>query len=541
MPITKATRDDDFAAFVPDRWFSSLPDVAIRLLFFSILILLVAVRGGYLDRGSVISPAAMQKLQANQFVVPQIDLLPQLLGVNFDYLTRSDSNAAPQASTLRLFEDGRPLGPAHSIHQEIADRGAGRYSHWAGQLRFSSSDNSDPRTNGRAYTVVERPEAWRVVLLPLLLFAGLVTWRQRHGLDDGIAEARVAVRVLRSSGADVRTPSRVAWLVLRMALPIAVLTGILCAFTYVVRQRDPERAFVARGVSTDLQVVKVQFDRAVRLGAPDLAFVGDSSCLMGIDVPRLHVAFPQHSIESFCTLAFLGPAGYAVMIDRMLDRGVIPGKLVIVLHPTQFQRDARWDSWINLAKDGPSAPSQSVLDTVLEYARLKWLGSVLYAPLPGLYGVYYGSAATFEATIANNHGSAVDPGSGLNIRSATEFDHSVAAASSAALRTPEPDVLNENFLNALQTLARSIRRFGVERVYLLISPVPGLRYTGQALADRNETARQIARRLAIPMDHVLSLDQSLPAVYFSSTTHMNRWGRERYTASLARRLAELLN
>lgn len=60
----------------------------------------------------------------------------------------------PQRSPLQLFEDGKPLGPAHSVHASIAGDGAGRYSHWAGNvLMFSASDNSDPNTNGRAYSV----------------------------------------------------------------------------------------------------------------------------------------------------------------------------------------------------------------------------------------------------------------------------------------------------------------------------------------------------------------------------------------------------
>ena len=64
-------------------------------------------------------------------------------------------------SGLRIFEDGKPLGPARSIHQDIRTKGTGRYSHWThNHLYFSASDNSDPRTNGRAYEVDStRPES----------------------------------------------------------------------------------------------------------------------------------------------------------------------------------------------------------------------------------------------------------------------------------------------------------------------------------------------------------------------------------------------
>jgi hypothetical protein len=57
-------------------------------------------------------------------------------------------------SQLVLFEDGKPLGPARSLHAHIREQGGGRYSHWTRTaLYMSASDNSDPRTNGRTYEV----------------------------------------------------------------------------------------------------------------------------------------------------------------------------------------------------------------------------------------------------------------------------------------------------------------------------------------------------------------------------------------------------
>lgn len=65
------------------------------------------------------------------------------------------SDVAGGHSDLVLLEDGKPLGPAHSAHADIRKQGKGRYSHWgARSLWFSTSDNSDPRTNGREYKVV---------------------------------------------------------------------------------------------------------------------------------------------------------------------------------------------------------------------------------------------------------------------------------------------------------------------------------------------------------------------------------------------------
>ena len=79
----------------------------------------------------------------------------------FDELADSDDNNG--RSTIELYENGRRLGPAHSDHSDVASLGQGRFSHWRGNgttMYWSSSDNTDPATNGRAYWVVKpsKPE-----------------------------------------------------------------------------------------------------------------------------------------------------------------------------------------------------------------------------------------------------------------------------------------------------------------------------------------------------------------------------------------------
>jgi len=62
----------------------------------------------------------------------------------------------PAERQLRVFEDGKELGPGGAMHEDVRKRGLGAYSHWdAGEwgfrVYFSASDNSDPSTNGRKY------------------------------------------------------------------------------------------------------------------------------------------------------------------------------------------------------------------------------------------------------------------------------------------------------------------------------------------------------------------------------------------------------
>jgi hypothetical protein len=70
------------------------------------------------------------------------------------YEEYSGPNLVP--SPILLYEDDKPLGPAvHAEIKVIAGIGEGRFTHWnhTGMI-FSTTDNSDPRTNGRRYWAV---------------------------------------------------------------------------------------------------------------------------------------------------------------------------------------------------------------------------------------------------------------------------------------------------------------------------------------------------------------------------------------------------
>jgi hypothetical protein len=70
-------------------------------------------------------------------------LMPKLDGL-------ADFDPLPTRSTIVVLENGQPLGPPHSP-SKVAN---GSYSHWRGAgIIFSASDNSDPNSNGRTYSV----------------------------------------------------------------------------------------------------------------------------------------------------------------------------------------------------------------------------------------------------------------------------------------------------------------------------------------------------------------------------------------------------
>ncbi|WP_190275819.1 glycosyltransferase [Thiorhodovibrio frisius] len=99
-----------------------------------------------------------------------------------------DHKGRPNRSTLELFEDGVPLGPAHAPHEEIARLGKGRFSHWRRRLLFSTSDGFDPRHSGRHYMAMIRlPNA------PALTIRRIASRVARMGLKVGLRVGRAVL------------------------------------------------------------------------------------------------------------------------------------------------------------------------------------------------------------------------------------------------------------------------------------------------------------------------------------------------------------
>lgn len=66
---------------------------------------------------------------------------------------RAPSSHRKPSSAVVLENDVPLPGPANAPHSDIRNHGNGSYSFWHGHVYFSASDNSDPRTNGRRYSV----------------------------------------------------------------------------------------------------------------------------------------------------------------------------------------------------------------------------------------------------------------------------------------------------------------------------------------------------------------------------------------------------
>ena len=72
--------------------------------------------------------------------------IPQLSGV-------ADTERGLISPTVVCEGDHR-MGPGHTPFLEVIQTGAGRFSHYNDLVIFSSSDNTDPNSNGRRYKIV---------------------------------------------------------------------------------------------------------------------------------------------------------------------------------------------------------------------------------------------------------------------------------------------------------------------------------------------------------------------------------------------------
>jgi hypothetical protein len=302
--------------------------------------------------------------------------------------------------------------------------------------------------------------------------------------------------------------------------------------------RNPARTDEMRKLSVDHFIVLEQIRRAAEVPAPDIAFFGDSSCLMGVDPRVIERTLDVRPVQSFCSIGYLGPAGYELMLSRMIARKAAPRTLVFMFHPATFRREVVWEYWpaFVMSAGQAAAPALRFPRSSLDYLELEWLSRLIYSPLPAAYGRYYGGEGAFRSAIDARQGSAIDPNTGLNVASLD--------AIKAVPSPPDGPVTdfstNQSYRDALKTLAETVRKLlPATSVYLIVSPLPDYTFRPGTLEQRAEQAAEIARALGIENSHILNTPATLYAAYFASTTHLNRWGQRVFSKTLAEAISDL--
>lgn len=133
-PLPMLARLADFAGTRALMWFA----------LGALVIAAVAALGGV--RATTTLPAAHIAPELGRAFIVRPAVSRWLVIPAGDWLGRMQGAA-------RLYEDGRELGPGRQLHQSIRDEAKGLFAVDRGYLRFAASDGSDPRSNGRVYTL----------------------------------------------------------------------------------------------------------------------------------------------------------------------------------------------------------------------------------------------------------------------------------------------------------------------------------------------------------------------------------------------------
>jgi hypothetical protein len=300
----------------------------------------------------------------------------------------------------------------------------------------------------------------------------------------------------------------------RICIPVlmAIVIVIFAGFQY---EKEP----TYKPPSYDYIIVDGQLERSYTLPSTDILFIGDSSCLMGIDVKLLNRMLQGIKSENLCNIGYVGPEGYAQMLINYFTSGHIAKNIIVMLHGVQMKRHPSWEGWAKYIISNKK--SLHINRSFISGAQLKIMeifGGNVFIPLPGLYGKYYGSETNFMRHVKNS--TIIDPGGGR--------------CDDSAVGTLFHYEINEAFQIALMRMRKVLSLFK-SRVYLIVSPVPNPQTNKSTQEERENAIIKVAKILGIPDQRIIDMPGSLPCNLFSSTTHLAAHGRLLYTEMLAKK------
>ncbi len=170
-------------------WLSFFRAGAPVILILSLILICIASNLGLLVVEQNIDPTEISTNGGDQWVDYHVDTPLRAWGflvTGCDFIAGTAQGYF--GAEMTIYEDGRPLGPSHSLFNTIRDNGSGAYSYqctappWTRSLLFSTSDNSDPRSNNHTYSVrypVRLPPCTVVILLVFSAILSLVTIKDK--------------------------------------------------------------------------------------------------------------------------------------------------------------------------------------------------------------------------------------------------------------------------------------------------------------------------------------------------------------------------
>ncbi len=298
----------------------------------------------------------------------------------------------------------------------------------------------------------------------------------------------------------------------RFFVPAGAVALVLLAVAWAWDRRQPlENSNVTESV-----IVTAQIERARTIPPADVLILGDSSALMGVDAGELGRLLGRR-VESLATLAWVGPAGYARLIDEYAARHPL-ATLILLFHPGSLDiTEAAFEinGYEREVLGMPRRAGRSLFDAARYSLYVHTLMRAIVLPLPGVYGKEYGWPDGLAARLRDHHGSLVDPN---------------------VLKEEVPPLfaIDPPFAARLPALRDAIVAAKPGHVYLALTPIAATRLGPEIVADRLAVSTKLATRLGLsPGDALIPLPPSFPKELFATWTHLSAAGQTRYTEELS--------
>jgi hypothetical protein len=314
-----------------------------------------------------------------------------------------------------------------------------------------------------------------------------------------------------------------------LLITLCVLVGILKLAEHFRLLPPP-----AAALDPNTTILMHQSRAARSPGHAQIVFVGDSTCLVGVDPPVLSEALPNRAAAiNLAMLSWFDLRDYAELASdfakthpgqvRIVVLLVTPEKLGMSRSEGQeeFWREIRSNS--NLGSQNQTAALRPHDLLGVRALRENLLSHILAVPLRqrGQGTSYFGFSSEVDAYMAAHHGSLLD--------------------FSAFIRPKSPPEPNWILAKDLEAQARGFRAQIPAGAKLLVGFTPVARSfcTPEARERRLQSLEEWNQWLHA--DALLTnLPACLPDVLFASKGHLNQAGQVRFTQILATNLAPLL-
>jgi len=539
------------------------------MLVAAIALVLLAVRG--ISFRHDLAPATISHDTGTAYIAPI--KTPWLLE------PEGDSGTDGTASPLRLFEDGHELGPAHISHAQIRRSGGGRFSHWGASLWFSTSDNSDPRSNGRTYSIgydlrLPVPVGWTFAggLLMASLAVLFPPARRPATIDDRPVRPRQAIM---------------------FTLVFAATWGAaLLGYSFWWEARKPP---------PDQTALPTRLGAYLRDPAPyNLLFMGDSRTYCGIHPDFIDPLLGSRSV-SLSQFAHWFPTQHSMVRDMVAaipkgtvvvwsigHQNLVPSTGISRAYPVGWGNALRYLSW--------GVPTKGLLGNLINFTPFlalfqnradlrKSLLDQTEKPLPSPWGLIAGNAwaawppapkipldmpqAEWPDALLRQYGDdprviTVEPGNHkgkynsaiLRLKGGSylriEIDHAFFRAKQAET-APKPISeeaasrarafpYNEGLLRLLDETLELYRQAGLRVIVNELEEAPHMYPHPLVRAQRRQFMREVVRPRveAKGFAYIWTDLDTLNSEDYFDYNHMNSQGVAKYTPMLAKKLAETI-